>query len=89
MAGCKDHFAGCVYCRTNLNVKLAVTALYDIGNARVEVVLSAMLYDALTDVFHDDRELVTADMRMGIYENRWVCTEEYKLMEHFADISPL
>ena len=48
-----------------------------------------MLYDALTDVFHDDRELVTADMRMGIYENRWVCTEEYKLMEHFADISPL
>ena len=48
-----------------------------------------MFDDALADVFHYDRKPVAADVRMGVNQNRRVCTKAHKLMEHFTDVSPL
>ena len=48
-----------------------------------------MLYDALANVLHYDRELVAADVRMSINEDGRIGTEAHKLMEDFTYVSPL
>ena len=48
------------------DIKRAVTLLFDICHTRVEMILSAMLYDALSDILDYDRKLVAADMRMRL-----------------------
>ena len=53
------------------------------------MVLTSVLYDALADIFHNDRKLVAADVRVGIDQDGRIGSKAYKLMENFADVSPL
>ena len=59
-----------------------------VRDAGAEVVFAAVVHDALTDVLHDQRQAVAADVRMGVHQNRRIGAEGHQLVQHFADVAP-
>ena len=86
MAGGQDHLGGVVLCTTGTTHR---ETGFNLRYPAVEMILSSVVQDALTDVLDHFRQAVCTNMGMGVYQNVLRGAEGHQLVQHLADVSAL